>query len=141
MPLRELIRISRNVWSTKRRERQEVLQGYDWIFEQYYPWHKRIWWRYLYWVSYVLRTTVAIYTRLKFLKGVEAYCIVADRLFGGDRYPRFLEAREKEIAEQEEKNRRDRKHFNENLEKTFTLRVDKEAEENPRFTPSQKHSP
>ncbi len=134
-------RISRHliplrIWCERRREH---LDTYNWIFEDY-PFHRRIWHRYLYWVLFFTKNAVSVYGRYAILQCVRYYCIAADVMLGGDRCRRFIKARQQEITQMGKHNTEIDKKWRKHRENAFALRLDKEAEENPRFAPSQKRT-
>jgi hypothetical protein len=102
-----------------------------------------------------ISTSVAKVTKIEVLSAlrcgnrvfIRRYCKVADRLFGGNRYERYLEARRREVEECkrkaeecEAKARRLRTSLQRNAEDRFIDRLADESLLNPNFVPPKKRT-
>jgi hypothetical protein len=116
--------------------RQRLLEKTDGLTSL--PPHERLWHGHLYWIAKFTKIEMTLAFTRTFRIFVRAYCKTADRMFGGDRYGRYLQARRQEYEyhmakanESESKARR--------LELShFDSRLQHEAHRNPGFVPRDK---
>ena len=136
---------SKKTYCTLRDGRRRLLTKTDGLAAL--PWHERLWHGHLYWVmkfAKIESTSAFRCTTRIFIRG---FCKVADRLFGGNRYERYLEARRREVEEckrkaeeSETKARRLQTSLQRNAEDRFIDRLADELLLNPNFVPPKKRT-
>jgi hypothetical protein len=112
--------------------RREYLDAFDDLIRTY-SFLRRLWCRYLFWAVCFLGIRLGSYRRRIVRACVSAYYKTVDRLFGGDRYLRYLKAIVARADKRQAKLQRHDQHMHVLSNLNFELRLLQEAIENPNF--------
>ena len=119
------------IWS---RHRKHFFETTDWMLaSQGFPFLKRIWFRYIFWLLYFANGYLNLYRDDLKRITTKAYCRCADALLGGNRSEQFLAVWKARVADLKEQNRDRAESRLKQDEELFELRVGHEARQNPNF--------
>jgi hypothetical protein len=103
------------------------------LASQGFPFLKRIWFRYIFWLLYFANGYLNLYRDDLKRITTKAYCRCADALLGGNRSEQFLAVWKARVADLKEQNRDRAESRLKQDEELFELRVGHEARQNPNF--------
>jgi len=90
------------VWS---QDRREYLDAFNDVIDTY-PIHRRVWRPYIYWIVMPGGIKLYFWGRPVQRKCITIYYKITDRVFGGDRYWRYLQRLKTEIEQREKERER-----------------------------------
>jgi len=99
------------------------------------PFFGRLWYGRLYWVVEFAKIELRSAGTLTARKFIKLYCRTADRLFGGNRFEAYLEARRKEAEECRRKIQEEKTRMQKRAERRVALELTRQRLTNPNFVP------